>query len=121
MTYCIMVVNFITYVLNTQLFYIYFEPFNLPTVNQSKYLRIIIREYNCAPDMKRQTCKLYANHVIIIRKFSKCSADVKGFLIQSYCSNLHCSIGWYYCSKTALKTMRIAYNNSLRKLLGIPK
>ena len=28
---------------------------------------------------------------------------------------------WYDCSKTALKTLRIAYNNSLRKLLGIPK
>ena len=39
----------------------------------------------------------------------------------SYCSNLYCSILWYDCSKTALKTLRIAYNNSLRKLLGIPK
>ena len=27
----------------------------------------------------------------------------------------------YDCSKNALKTLRIAYNNSLRKLLGIPK
>ena len=28
---------------------------------------------------------------------------------------------WYDCSKTALKNLRIAYNNSLQKLLGIPK
>ena len=26
---------------------------NIPTVNQSKYLGIIISENNCAPDMKR--------------------------------------------------------------------
>ena len=40
------------------------------------------------------------------------------FLIKYYCSNLYCSILWYDCSKTALKTLRIAYNSSLRKLLG---
>ena len=28
---------------------------------------------------------------------------------------------WHGCSKTALKNLRIAYNNSLQKLLGIPK
>ena len=43
------------------------------------------------------------------------------FLFKSYCSNLYCSILWYDCSKTALKTLRIANNNSLRKLLGIAK
>ena len=94
---------------------------NIPTVNQSKYLGIIISENNCAPDLKRQMCKLYANVNMIIRKFSRCSPDVKCFLFKSYCSNLYCSILWYDCSKTALKTLRIAYNNSLRKLLGIPK
>ena len=34
---------------------------------------------------------------------------------------MYCSIFWYDCSKTALKTLRIAYNNSLRKLLGKKK
>ena len=94
---------------------------NIPTVNQSKYLGIIISENNCAPDLKRQMCKLYANVNMIIRKFSRCSPDVKCFLFKSYCSNLYCSILWYDCSKTALKTLRIAYNNSLIKLFGIPK
>ena len=43
------------------------------------------------------------------------------FLFKSYCSDLYCSISWHDCSKTALTNLRIAYNNSLRKLLGIPK
>ena len=34
---------------------------------------------NCAPDLKRQMCKLYANVNMIIRKFSRCSLDVKCF------------------------------------------
>ena len=50
--------------------------------------------------------------------FSQCE---KFFLIQSFCSNLYCSILWYDCSKTALKALRMAFINSLRKLLGIPK
>ena len=94
---------------------------NIPNVNQSKYLGIVINETNCNPDLKRQMCKLYANINMLIRKFTKCSPDVKCFLFKSYCSNLYCSILWYDCSKTALKNLRIAYNNSLRKLLGIPK
>ena len=56
-----------------------------------------------------------------IRKFSKCSPGVKCFLFISYCSNLYCFILLYDCSKTALKNLRIAYNNSLRKLLGVSK
>ena len=28
---------------------------------------------------------------------------------------------WYNCTATAMRRLRIAYNNSLRRLLGIPK
>ena len=34
---------------------------NIPNVNQSKYLGIVINETNCNPNLKRQMCKLYAN------------------------------------------------------------
>ena len=110
---------------------LYFKPkcstFNRPTFTLNHYidyiepyLGIVINETNCNPDLKRQMCKLYDNINMIIRKFTKCSPDVKCFLFKSYCSNLYCSILWYDCSKTALKNLRIAYNNSLRKLLCIP-
>ena len=42
---------------------------NIPTVIQSKYLGIIFSENICAPDLKRQMCKLYANVNMIIKKF----------------------------------------------------
>ena len=64
-----------SYVLNPKVLYLINRPvFTLnhliiPTVNQSKYLGIIISENNCAPDLKRQMCKLYANVNMIIRKF----------------------------------------------------
>ena len=92
---------------------------NISTVNQWKDLLIIISENNCALDLKRQMCELRANVNMFIRKFSRCSPDVKYFIFKYYCFNLYCSILWY--DKTTIKTLRIAYNNSLRKLLGIPK
>ena len=55
---------------------------NIPNVNnQSKYLGIVINGTNCNPDLKRQMCKLYANINMLIRKFTKCSPDVKCFFI----------------------------------------
>ena len=73
MTYCIMVVNLIPYVLNSNVKFnkpvFTLNHLNIPTVNQSKYLGIIISENNCAPDLNRQMCKLYANVNIIIGSF----------------------------------------------------
>ena len=34
---------------------------------------------------------------------------------------MYCSTKWYNCTVTAMRRLRIAYNNSLRRLLGIPK
>ena len=34
---------------------------------------------------------------------------------------MYCSTMWYNCTVTAMGGLRIAYNNSLRILLGIPK
>ena len=65
--------------------------------------------------------KFYANINILSRKFSKCSPDVKCTLFKSFCSNRYCSTMWYNCTVTAMRRLRIAYNNSLRRLLGIPK
>ena len=56
--------------------------------------------------------KLYSNANILLRRFSKCSID---------CSNVHCLSFWYGSSKRAMKKIKIAYNNNLRRLLALPK
>ena len=65
--------------------------------------------------------KFYANINILPRKFSKCPPDVKSTLFKTFCSNMYCSTLWYNCTVTAMKRLRIAYNNSLRRLLCIAK
>ena len=72
-------------------------------------------------DLKRQMRKFYANINILSRKCAKCSPDVKCTLFKYFCSNMYWSAMWYNGTVTAMRKLRIAYNNSLRRLLGIPK
>ena len=67
--------------------------------------------------------KFYANANLLIRKLSKCSVNVTCFLFKTYCSTMYCSALWFKfnSTKTALTKLKMAYNNSLRRLLGIPK
>ena len=66
--------------------------------------------------------KFYANiNILSQKKNSKCFPDVKCTLFKLFCSNMFCSTMWYNCTVTAMRRLRIAYNNSLRRVLGIPK
>ena len=61
----------------------------IPTVVQCRYLAITISTNYFDVDLKRQMRKLYANVNLLLRKFSKCSVDVKCFLFETYCSNFY--------------------------------
>ena len=45
---------------------------------------------------------------------------MKCYLFKTYCCNLYCAPFWYDSTKTAMKNLKVAYNNSLRRLLGLP-
>ena len=59
----------------------YLDLMKIPTVDQCRYLGITISTNNFDVDLKRQMSKLYANVNLLLRKFSKCSVDVKCFCI----------------------------------------
>ena len=63
----------------------------IPLVEQCKYLGTTISIKNSDLDLKRQMRKLYANANLLLRKFSKCSVNVKCYLFKTYCSNLYCT------------------------------
>ena len=98
----------------------YLDQMKIPTVKQCRYLGITISTQNSDIDLKRQMRKLYANVNLLLRKFSKCSVGVKCFLFKTYCSNLYCAPMWFDCTKAALKKLKIAYNNSLRRFMFLP-
>ena len=64
--------------------------------------------------------KMYANANLLLRKFSRCSVNVKCYLFKTYCSNLYCAPMWLDCTKTVLTKLKVAYNNSLRRFMGLP-
>ena len=72
-------------------------------VEQCRYLGTTISIKNSDLDLKRQMRKMYANANVLLRKFSKCSINVKCYLFKTYCSNLYCAPMWIDCTKTALK------------------
>ena len=71
-------------------------------------------------DVKKQMRKIYASINTLVRKFGKCSPEVKCKLFDSYTS-LYCSELWFQSSKTVFNKLRVSYNNSLRRLLHLPK
>ena len=64
--------------------------------------------------------KIYANANLLLRKFSCCSVSVKCYLFETYCSTLYCAPMWFDCTKTALKKLKVAYDNSLRRFMRLP-
>ena len=64
--------------------------------------------------------KMYANANLLLKKFSRCSVNVKCYLFKTYCSNLYCAPMWFDCTKTVLTKLKVAYNNSLRRFMGLP-
>ena len=99
---------------------LYFGQMSIPNVTDCRYLGITISVKNCDLDLKRQKRRFDANTNMLLRKFVKCSPDVKCYLFKTYCCNLYCAPFWYDSTKTAMKNLKVAYNNSLRRLLGLP-
>ena len=63
---------------------------------QCKYLGVITSDHNSDLDLKRQMRKFYTNANMLIRKFFKCTVDVKCHLFKTYCSAM-----WFDSTKSA--------------------
>ena len=89
-------------------------------VGNCSYLGITISTKNRDLDLKRQMRKKYANASLLLRKFSSYSVSVKCYLFKTCCSTLYCAPLWFDCTKTALKKLKVAYNNSMRRFMKLP-
>ena len=59
---------------------------------------------------------------MLLQKISHCFPGVKYCMFKSYCSTMYCSPMWFECSTVTLKKkLKIAFNNSLRRLLFLTK
>ena len=91
-------------------------------VTSVKYLGHVIRnDLSDHDDMEGQLKSLFIRANSIIRKFANCSDTVKVMLFKCYCVNMYCSSLWCNYSNTQLARVKVAYNNSFRYLMGLPR
>ena len=72
-------------------------------------------------DIHRQRCKLYAQANMLIRKFSKCSVDVKVSLFKAFCTPLYTAHLWSNYRCKSMEKLKVAYNDALRLLVRVPR
>ena len=58
---------------------------------------------------------------IISRKIANCSINVKHVVFKTYCSCMYTAQLWGTCLSRAMNRLKVAYNDSLRMVLGIPR
>ena len=92
----------------------------LPYTTKRKYLGHIINNNLTDDDdidIARQKRGLYAQ--VLARKFCLCNISTKITLFQAYCAPMYTSSLWCKLKKYSLKSITVAYNNSLRILLHL--
>jgi hypothetical protein len=72
-------------------------------------------------DICRQLRSVYAQGNILLRKFQKCSDDIKCHLFRSYCTNLYCAALWCDFTASAFRRIKVAYNNTFRMLMCVKR
>jgi len=99
---------------------IYLNENPLKWVTYQKYLGIYFtNNVSDDRDISRELRPLYARGNTLLRKFGKCSLQVKIQLFKSYCSNMYCCPLWSNFSPPVYKKLKVAYNNVFRFLCNI--
>ena len=91
-------------------------------VQNFKYLgHIISSDFSDDLDIERETRNLYIRGNTIIRKFHYVNAEIKCAFFKSYCYPLYTCSLWSKYRQSSINRLRVAYNNIMRKLLGLPQ
>jgi hypothetical protein len=72
-------------------------------------------------DIQREICSMFVRTNILIRRFAKCSIDVKKVLFRSYCLSLYDAALWRYFTVAKLKRMRSCYNRCIKHFFGFKR
>lgn len=93
---------------------------SLQQVSSHKYLGVFIHEkLHDDDDISRQVKSVYSKGNILVRKFSKCSEDVKVRLFKAYCCSFYCDTLWSVFKKSSHRKLVTSYNTILRLLLNL--
>lgn len=72
-------------------------------------------------DIERERRALAVRSNMLIRRFARCSYDVKLTLFRAYCQAFYTCSLWINFTQKAMSALRVQYNNGFRMLLGLPR
>ena len=104
-----------------------FPPFMLngiaiAIVNSCKYLgHWLSAEEDDNTDIANQTRLLYARTNFLIRRFSRCSVEVKIRLFKAYCINFYAIALWKLYTVSVFKKLQAAYNKCIKIFFGFER
>lgn len=95
---------------------------NIKKVSTFKYLgHHIADDLKDNVDIERERRALAVRGNMLIRRFTRCTEEVKITLFKAYCQSLYTANLWVDYTKKSLETLRIQYNNIFRMMLGLPR
>ena len=91
-------------------------------MQQFKYLgHILTEDMKDDRDIERERRALSVRCNMLARKFGKCSEDVKVTLFRAYCQTFYTCQLWTNCTRRAINTLRVQYNDAFRILMRFPR
>jgi hypothetical protein len=100
--------------------YLYGTP--LQMVKEFKYLGHWVTEtLSDNKDVERERRALSVRSNMLIRRFARCTTDVKITLFKAYCQSFYTCSLWINYTQKAYSALRVQYNNGFRMLLGLPR
>lgn len=91
-------------------------------VKEFRYLGHLVTEnLRDEGDIERERRALTVRANMLVRRFARCSAEVKISLFKSFCQTFYTSSLWFTYTQKSVNTLRVQYNNAFRMLLGLPR
>ncbi|XP_061711717.1 uncharacterized protein LOC133521011 [Cydia pomonella] len=72
-------------------------------------------------DIERERTALAVRCNMLIRRFARCSQQVKITLFKAYCQVFYTCSLWTSFTQKTISSLRVQYNNGFRMLLGLPR
>ncbi|KAL0872160.1 hypothetical protein ABMA27_004569 [Loxostege sticticalis] len=94
----------------------------LKLVSQFKYLgHWVTADQHDDMDVERERRALAVRSNMLIRRFAKCTKDVKVTLFKAFCQSFYTCSLWIDYTRKAYNVLRVQYNNAFRALVGLPR
>ena len=81
-------------------------------------IELYLIEFN---DIKREIRNIFMRTNILIKRYGKCSVNVKLALFRAYCMCLYGVGLWRHYSVTAFNKLRSCYNKCIKHFFGYPR